>query len=50
MDRVTMKPPNGGEPVEVEATPEVIVPLLVAGWSQCPQQKDKEETEDAIDS
>ena len=44
-----MKPPDGGAPVEVEAKPDVIVPLLVAGWSQCPQQKVKEETEDAID-
>ncbi|MCC6363089.1 MAG: hypothetical protein IT165_06160 [Bryobacterales bacterium] len=49
MHKVNMKPPDGGEPVEVEARPDIIVPLLVAGWSQCPQQKDKEGTEDAID-
>ena len=49
MDKVTMRPPDGGEPIEVEAKPDVIVPMLVAGWSQCPQQKVKEETEDAID-
>ena len=42
MDRVMMKPPFGaGDPKEVEATPEVLTPLLVAVWSQCdpPQQK-----------
>ena len=45
MDRVMMKPPFGaGDPKEVEATPEVLTPLLVAGWSQCdpPQQKQSE--------
>ncbi len=35
-DRVWLRPPDGGEPKEVEATPEVLVPLLVQGWSQCP--------------
>ena len=35
-DRVLMRPPFGeGEPKEVEATPEVLIPLLNAGWSQC---------------
>lgn len=35
-DRVYMKPPFGlGEPKEVEATPEVLVPLMLAGWTQC---------------
>ena len=32
---VWMKPPFGeGEPKEVEATPEVLVPLMAAGWNQ----------------
>lgn len=35
-DRVWMMPPFGkGEPKEVEATPAVLVPLMVAGWKQC---------------
>ena len=33
---VWLSPPFGqGEPKEVEATPEVSMPLMVAGWSQC---------------
>ena len=42
MHTAWLVPPFGaGEPKEVEATPEVLTPLLVAGWSQCdpPQQK-----------
>ncbi len=36
MDKVWLKPPFGvGEPKEVDATPEILVPLLVAGWTQC---------------
>jgi hypothetical protein len=36
MDKVWMKPPFGaGEPAEVDATPEVLVPLMVAGYTQC---------------
>ena len=37
-DRATvwLAPPFGqGEPKEVEATPEVLTPLLITGWSQC---------------
>ena len=33
-EKVWMRLP-GGEPKEVEATPEILVPLLVQGWSQC---------------
>ena len=34
--RVWLLPPWGvGEPKEVEATPEVLVPLMTAGWRQC---------------
>ena len=32
---VWMKPPDGGEPQQVEATPEILTPLMVKGWSQC---------------
>ena len=42
---VWLRPPWGiGEPKEVEAVPAVLVPLLVAGWSQCapPERKAKE--------
>jgi hypothetical protein len=36
MDKVWMMPPFGvGEPKEVDATPDVLGPLMVAGWSQC---------------
>jgi hypothetical protein len=43
-DRVWLRPPFGqGEPEEVEATPEVLVPKMVAGWSQCePPMKTEE--------
>ena len=35
-DKVLMKPPFGvGEPKEVDATPEILIPLMVAGWAQC---------------
>ncbi len=35
MDKVWMKPPFGtGEPKQVDSTPEVLGPLMVAGWSQ----------------
>lgn len=47
MDKVFMKPPFGvGEPKEVEATPEVLGPLMVSGWSQCePPVKEQEVNE-----
>jgi len=35
MDKVWMKPPFGaGDPKQVDATPEILIPLMVAGWSQ----------------
>jgi len=34
-DKVWMRPPGGGEPKEVEAAPEILVPLMVQGFSQC---------------
>jgi hypothetical protein len=35
-DRVLMRPPFGeGEPKEFEAKPEVLIPLMNTGWSQC---------------
>ena len=46
MDKVWLMPPWGlGEPMEVGATPDVLTPLLVAGWSQCePPAKNQEVT------
>jgi len=50
MEKVWMKPPKGvgGEPQQVEATPEILTPLMVKGWSQCeppesPPKKHREE-------
>jgi hypothetical protein len=41
---VWMKPPFGaGEPREVEATPGILTPLMVAGWSQCEPPSRSEE-------
>jgi len=43
-NRVYMKPPFGlGEPKEVDATPESLVPLMLAGWTQCEPPKRIEE-------
>lgn len=47
MDKVWMMPPSGsGESREVEAEPEVLVPLMVAGWSQCAPPETNEEVSD----
>ena len=36
MEKFLLKPPFGeGEPKEFEAKPEVLVPAMVAGWTQC---------------
>ena len=46
---VWLVPPYGqGEPKEVEAKPELIVPLMVAGYSQCapPEPEVKEDVHD----
>lgn len=37
IDRVWMAPPGGGEPQEIEAKPEILVPLMITGWAQCAQ-------------
>ncbi len=35
-NRVWLSPPFGaGSPKQVEATPENLTPLMVAGWTQC---------------
>ena len=50
-ETVWMKPPFGvGEPTEFDATPAILTPLMVAGWSQCaPPANDKEVTTDVHD-
>ncbi|MCL4853851.1 MAG: hypothetical protein KJZ78_21035 [Bryobacteraceae bacterium] len=36
MEKVLIKPPFGaGEPEEVDAAPEKLIPRMVAGWTQC---------------
>lgn len=51
VNRAWMRPPYGeGEPIEVEDTPERLVPLMVAGWSQCdPPAAQAKETNDVHD-
>lgn len=51
-NRVWMKPPFGeGDPKEVEATPEILTPLMNAGWNQCdpPQRAAQEVTTNVHD-
>jgi hypothetical protein len=50
-ERVWMRPPWGtGEPKHVEATPDVLVPLMTAGWTQCgPPVSTGEESSDVHD-
>ena len=51
MDTAWMMPPFGeGEPKEVDATPEVLIPMMTAGWSQCaPPKPTQEVTTDVHD-
>jgi len=47
---VWLRPPWGvGEPKEVDAAPDVLVPLLVAGWAQCDPPAHPEEVTDVHD-
>jgi hypothetical protein len=47
--KVWLRPPWGvGEPKEVDATPDVLVPLLVAGWAQCEPPAPKEEVKEDV--
>ena len=51
--KVWLTPPVsvGGDPQEVEATPETLIPLMVEGWSQCeaPAPAPKKSKERVID-
>ena len=47
---VYMLPPWGqGEPVEVEATPDVLTPLMVSGYSQCEPPANTQEVTTHVD-
>ncbi len=47
---VWLAPPFGaGEPKEVEARPEILTPLMVAGWSQCAPPQNQEVKPDGHD-
>ena len=49
-ESVWLRPPYGqGEPKQVEATPELLVPLMISGWSQCPPPSAKEEVTPDVD-
>jgi hypothetical protein len=48
-DKVWLRPPYGqGEPKEVEATPEVLGPLMIAGWVQCEPPARREEVNENV--
>ena len=48
--RVWLMPPWGqGEPMEVDATPEILTPLLVAGYSQCEPPANTQEVTTHVD-
>ena len=38
-EKVTMQSADGRETREVDADPKVLVPLMVKGWRQAPEQK-----------
>ncbi len=49
-NRVWLRPPFGqGEPKEVEATPGILTPMLVAGWTQCEPPAGNQEIENVHD-
>jgi len=49
--RVWLQPPYGlGEPKEFEAKPEILVPLMVAGWSQRAPPAKPEEVKPSVDN
>jgi hypothetical protein len=50
MEKVWMMPPWGqGEPMEVEATPAVLTPLMVSGYSQCQPPANTQEVTTYVD-
>ena len=50
MDKVWMAPPFGsGKPKEVDATPDILTPLMVAGWCQCEPPANTQEVTTHVD-
>ena len=50
MEKVWMMGPWGqGAPMEVDATPEILTPLLVAGYSQCEPPANTQEVTTHVD-
>ena len=50
MEKAWMKPPFGvGDAKEVDATPEILTPLMVAGWTQCDPPKVSAEVNNDVD-
>jgi hypothetical protein len=50
MSTVWLLPPWGkGTPVEVEATPDILTPMLVAGYSQCAPPANPQEVTNHVD-
>lgn len=48
--KVWLRPPWGqGKPMEVDATPEILTPLLVAGYSQCEPPANAQEVTTHVD-
>ena len=48
--KVWLRPPWGnGEPKEFDATPDVLTPLLVSGWSQCEPPANAQEVTTHVD-
>lgn len=46
---VWLRPPFGvGEPKQVEATPDVLIPLMNSGWAQCDPPARLEEVIDDV--
>jgi hypothetical protein len=48
-DFVWMVPAEGGEPRQVEAKTETLVPLMVAGWRQCDPPAKRKEVKPHVD-
>ena len=50
MPTVWMLPPWGqGEPIEVDATPDVLTPFMVAGYRQCEPPENYQEVTTRVD-
>ena len=50
MSTVWLLPPWGlGEPMEVEATPDVLTPLMASGYSQCDPPANAQEVTTHVD-